>query len=334
MLQLAADTALHLPSVTVLKASAGSGKTYTLTARYVQLLLSRTIPKNELRNVLAITFANNASREMRQEVLGWLKKLSSGDTKRLSEIGAVVAGGEEHAARGAGPLIDLILSRFSEFQVRTIDSFMSMVFRASALDFGYSPEFEIVLEQDALLDYAFTLFLRDATTGSERAALLDRTVRAILGFKAGDAAFPWDPSSSLREEMRELAARLSSVEARPIREDLNDAMRAREAEARAALERVQSLLEASGLERNGRSTFPRLLAGVRTGRFSDLLFALPFQVPQDFLYLTRCVGILSGLCTGLDPNFDPWHEVAPFAQSTTTLMPVSGASAAAARCSR
>ncbi len=49
--------------------------------------------------------------------------------------------------------------------------------------------------------------------------------------------------------------------------------------------------------------------------FSDLLFSLPFQVPQDFLYLTRCVGILSGLCTGLDPNFDPWHEVAPFAQS-------------------
>jgi predicted unusual protein kinase regulating ubiquinone biosynthesis (AarF/ABC1/UbiB family) len=49
--------------------------------------------------------------------------------------------------------------------------------------------------------------------------------------------------------------------------------------------------------------------------FSDLLFSLPFQVPQDFLYLTRCVGILSGLCTGLDPNFDPWHEVAPFAHS-------------------
>jgi predicted unusual protein kinase regulating ubiquinone biosynthesis (AarF/ABC1/UbiB family) len=49
--------------------------------------------------------------------------------------------------------------------------------------------------------------------------------------------------------------------------------------------------------------------------FSDLLFSLPFQVPQDFLYLTRCVGILSGLCTGLDPNFDPWRELAPFANS-------------------
>lgn len=49
--------------------------------------------------------------------------------------------------------------------------------------------------------------------------------------------------------------------------------------------------------------------------FSDLLFSMPFQVPQDFLYLARCVGIISGLATGLDPAFDPWHEVAPFALS-------------------
>jgi predicted unusual protein kinase regulating ubiquinone biosynthesis (AarF/ABC1/UbiB family) len=53
---------------------------------------------------------------------------------------------------------------------------------------------------------------------------------------------------------------------------------------------------------------------VELGReFSDLIFSMPFQVPQDFLYLTRCVGILVGLCTGLDPSFNPWHEVAPFA---------------------
>ncbi|MBN1203026.1 MAG: AarF/ABC1/UbiB kinase family protein [Anaerolineae bacterium] len=47
--------------------------------------------------------------------------------------------------------------------------------------------------------------------------------------------------------------------------------------------------------------------------FSDLLFSLPFQVPQDFIYLVRAVGILIGLCTGIDPRFDPWQEVQPFA---------------------
>lgn len=49
--------------------------------------------------------------------------------------------------------------------------------------------------------------------------------------------------------------------------------------------------------------------------FSDLLFTMPFQVPQDFILLARAVGILSGLCMGLNPDFDPWTEVAPFAQS-------------------
>lgn len=48
--------------------------------------------------------------------------------------------------------------------------------------------------------------------------------------------------------------------------------------------------------------------------FSDLLFTMPFQVPQDFIILARAVGILSGLCMGLNPNFDPWTEVQPFAQ--------------------
>jgi predicted unusual protein kinase regulating ubiquinone biosynthesis (AarF/ABC1/UbiB family) len=48
--------------------------------------------------------------------------------------------------------------------------------------------------------------------------------------------------------------------------------------------------------------------------FNDLLFAMPFQVPQDFIYLGRAMGILSGMATALDPNFNPWSELAPYAQ--------------------
>ncbi len=56
-------------------------------------------------------------------------------------------------------------------------------------------------------------------------------------------------------------------------------------------------------------------------QFSDLLLTMPFQMPQDFIYLSRAVGILSGMCTGLDPNFDPWKEMQPF---TSKLLSVSG----------
>ncbi len=48
--------------------------------------------------------------------------------------------------------------------------------------------------------------------------------------------------------------------------------------------------------------------------FNDLLFSMPFQVPQDFIYLGRTVSILSGIATGLDVNFNPWEEMQPYTQ--------------------
>lgn len=48
--------------------------------------------------------------------------------------------------------------------------------------------------------------------------------------------------------------------------------------------------------------------------FRDLLFDLPFQVPQDFIFLARAVGILSGMCTGLDPQFNVWEHLEPYAR--------------------
>ncbi|MEP7293539.1 MAG: AarF/UbiB family protein, partial [Chloroflexota bacterium] len=52
--------------------------------------------------------------------------------------------------------------------------------------------------------------------------------------------------------------------------------------------------------------------------FNDLLFSMPFQVPQDFIYLGRTMGILSGISTSLDPNFNPWSEIQPYAQKLVT----------------
>ncbi len=48
--------------------------------------------------------------------------------------------------------------------------------------------------------------------------------------------------------------------------------------------------------------------------FRELIYTLPFQIPEDLILLGRCVGILSGMCTGLDPDFNVWEGLAPFAQ--------------------
>ncbi len=48
--------------------------------------------------------------------------------------------------------------------------------------------------------------------------------------------------------------------------------------------------------------------------FNDLIKSMPFYLPQDFIYLGRTVSILSGMSTQLDPEFNPWHELEPYAQ--------------------
>jgi predicted unusual protein kinase regulating ubiquinone biosynthesis (AarF/ABC1/UbiB family) len=48
--------------------------------------------------------------------------------------------------------------------------------------------------------------------------------------------------------------------------------------------------------------------------FRELMYALPFQVPEDLIMMARMLGILSGICTGLDPNFNVWTNIAPYVQ--------------------
>ncbi|MCJ7536520.1 MAG: AarF/ABC1/UbiB kinase family protein [Anaerolineales bacterium] len=47
--------------------------------------------------------------------------------------------------------------------------------------------------------------------------------------------------------------------------------------------------------------------------FRDLVYAMPFQVPQDIVFLMRTVAILAGICTGLYPNFNFWESLTPYA---------------------
>jgi predicted unusual protein kinase regulating ubiquinone biosynthesis (AarF/ABC1/UbiB family) len=48
--------------------------------------------------------------------------------------------------------------------------------------------------------------------------------------------------------------------------------------------------------------------------FSDVLFNMPFQVPENFILLGRCVSILSGICSGLDKDFNIWEQIVPYAR--------------------
>lgn len=52
--------------------------------------------------------------------------------------------------------------------------------------------------------------------------------------------------------------------------------------------------------------------------FRDILFEFPFQVPQDFIYLGRALGMLSGLASQLDPEINPWYQIEKYGREIVT----------------
>lgn len=48
--------------------------------------------------------------------------------------------------------------------------------------------------------------------------------------------------------------------------------------------------------------------------YRDVIYEAPFQFQVDMLFVMRAIGILSGMATNLDPEFDPWTETIPFAE--------------------
>ena len=278
------DSDILFPQVTVLKASAGSGKTYSLTERFVQFLLSDKIPKNHLRNILAITFSNNAAKEMKERILSWLKDIYFGDPDKIEDLFEILSLKKEHLPSKAGAAIDEILKNYTEFQVKTIDSFMTSIYKASAIDLGYSPDFEIVMAPENIMAYAFNRFLRRVREGTQEAEFLERLLDIILRSKREEAAYLWDPSKDFLEETVELYYKLSGIvkDAKII--DGEKEIESIKKEIRDAAESLNGFIEKSGLQKSGRSSFYDILKMVRNNNFPDLidkgLVSIPVNKPK------------------------------------------------------
>jgi ATP-dependent exoDNAse (exonuclease V) beta subunit len=138
---------LEFPHIFVYEASAGSGKTRRLAERYVDFLLhysdKRPVPFN-FRNLIAITFTNEAAGQMRQEILKMLKAKSLGKEKKSSK---------------ALQIVDEIIQNYSDFAVRTIDSFVHSLLIASSLELKLPPDYEIISQPRLYLEYVLDDFL-------------------------------------------------------------------------------------------------------------------------------------------------------------------------------
>jgi len=198
---------LKFPQAIIIDASAGSGKTHALTQRFIRLILSRHIPYNDLTNILAITFTNNAAREMKQRILGTLKKLAlNEECVEKKQICELVNLKPEEIVRGAGQAVEAIIERYSDFHVQTIDSFMRRILSASTLELDLPMDNEITESYRPLINSAIPLLIDSVGEGATPYPHLLRgislkEVKEFLDFLTQEAeTFPWNPEDTIRRE--------------------------------------------------------------------------------------------------------------------------------------
>jgi ATP-dependent helicase/nuclease subunit A len=264
------DIDLLFPNFTIVSASAGSGKTHTLTMKLLQLLLSQHVPNNRLNNILAMTFTKNASAEMRQRLLEYLKKAYLGDREVLAQLLVLVSVNEEQLRSRCGELIDTILQDYSSFQVQTIDSFMARVFRASALEFGFSPTLDIKLNNRPLLDAAFEKFARDLSADPAKLQLLEQLTNILIESQNTASRYVWNPFQKLSDEVRNLYDILNaqSKEVLPYTDNARQLSAVRQ-EILDVFHRLVRTVKDSGLEMT--KNFENVIKIAETGNVDNLI---------------------------------------------------------------
>ncbi|MCS7081775.1 MAG: UvrD-helicase domain-containing protein [Bacteroidetes bacterium] len=262
-------------------ASAGSGKTHRLTGRLLWLLLDPRVPYGDIAHVLAITFTNNAARQLRRRLLEWLKRVAGGDAAWLRALqeafppqGAPEWTQQEWRDR-ARALLEALLDRYGELQVGTIDSFLGRLLRATALEFGLNPGLELALDPRPLLREALRGYLEQALRSRTEARTLEHVLRLMEETRT---RYPWSPQAELERELIRIHERLAGLLEKPLAIAPEGSAEALRGELRALAEAIAQRL-AFWSERGvaAAQNFEKLVRALKTGDLEALLKREPAQ---------------------------------------------------------
>lgn len=158
----------------VYKASAGSGKTHRLTAEYLSILYSSPYA---YRHILAVTFTNKATDEMKTRIIEELAHLARGkQSPYLDSLSSEYGLDEEQVRREARDILVRILHDYSSFSVSTIDKFFQQTMRSFTREIGLGGGYNVELDTDKVLGEAIDDMLYDLENNDDK-LLLDWLLR-------------------------------------------------------------------------------------------------------------------------------------------------------------
>ncbi len=220
----------------IYNASAGSGKTYRLAYKYVRDLIKQPLL---YKNILAVTFTNKATEEMKRRILQQTHTLASGkDSPYMNDLQREFGYSEEKIRHRASEALSNILHDYSRFTILTIDKFFQRLLRAFIQELGIDIGYNLEIENSSIIDQSVDKIIEQSATDTE----LQRWLMEYIEERVADGK-RWD----IREGILALSGELFKEEARntlqnPLsKSDLRSMIAKRNSEAQQAKLRLQQL---------------------------------------------------------------------------------------------
>ena len=154
-------------ALTVYKASAGSGKTFTLASEYITLVVKNP---QDYKKILAVTFTNKATQEMKTRILSQLYGIAHKlpDSQAYYEQVLRKTGFPELTIReNAAEALSLLTHHYNEFRVQTIDAFFQSVLRNLARELNLTANLRIDLNDEQVEAQAVDELINSLEEGEE-----------------------------------------------------------------------------------------------------------------------------------------------------------------------
>lgn len=191
-------------SLTIYKASAGAGKTFTLSATYIAHLLSDDGDYPH-KHQLAVTFTNKATAEMKERILQYLYSIATGTDDNDGFFQTVRSNVPQHITNRmmrskARHALYSIIHDYDHFHVTTIDSFFQSLLSSLAHDLGLSASFKVEISDKEVLSKAVDRILTNLEESSDELKWITDYVKERMND---------DKSWNVAEELKSLATQIT-----------------------------------------------------------------------------------------------------------------------------
>lgn len=219
------------------KASAGSGKTYTLARKFLEYMLVTGNPprlrrgkelEDALRHILAITFTNKATAEMKDRIVTRLADLANpaldpAKTTYMADFENLTGQSADEIRAAAKDALFILLNNYSDFQVSTIDAFFQTILRTFAYEIGMNDSYDLELDSDFISRAAVDATLTDINSANPDKAVAE-WVKAMMNRSVSDSTKGWNifakSSSGLYKDIVTAVSKMASEQFKKVRQEL------------------------------------------------------------------------------------------------------------------